>query len=41
MTIIAVVHVDDIFAVGLKTRRKRFRGELNHLVPVKHLGGFR
>ena len=33
-----VVHVDDIFAVGLKSRYiKSPRDELNHLVPVKNL----
>ena len=45
--IIAVVHVGDIFAGGLKSRWcGRFRDKLNHLVPVKKLeetrwlGGF-
>ena len=36
--IIAVVYVDDIFAVGLKNRGKTFRDELNYLVQVKNLG---
>ena len=38
IAIIAVVHVDDIFAVGLKSRCDVFRGELNRMVPVKNLG---
>ena len=38
VAIIAVVHVDDIVAVGLKSRWcDRFCDELNHLVLVKHL----
>ena len=37
IAIIAVVHVDDIFAVGLKSRCDVFRDELNRMVPVtKH-----
>ena len=36
--IIAVVHLDDIFAVGLKSRCDVFRDELNRMVPVKNLG---
>ena len=35
---IAVEHVDDIFAVGLKSRCDVFRDELNRMVPVKDLG---
>ena len=35
------LHVDDIFAVGLKSRCDVFRDELNRMVPVKHLGGLR
>ena len=38
VAIIAVVHVDDIFAVGLKSRCDAFQDELNLMVPVKHLG---
>ena len=39
---IAVVHVDDIFAVGLKKSRcDVFRDELNRMVPVKNLGELR
>ena len=41
VAIIAVVHVDDIFAVGLKSRRDVFRDELNQMVPVKNLGELR
>ena len=32
------MHVDDIFAVGLKSECDVFRDELNHIVPVKNLG---
>ena len=41
VAIIAVVHVDDIFAVGLKSRCDAFRDELNQMVPVKNLGELR
>ena len=36
--IIAVLHVDDIFAVGLKSRCDVFRDELNRMVPIMNLG---
>ena len=39
--IAVVVHVDDIFAVGLKSRCDVFRDELNRMVPVKNLGKLR
>ena len=41
VAIIAVVHVDDIFAIGLKSRCEVFRDELNRMVPVKSLGELR
>ena len=41
VAIIAVVHVDDIFAVGLNNRCDVFRDELNRMVPVKNLGELR
>ena len=41
IAIIAVIHVDDIFAVGLKSRCDVFRDELNRMVPVKYLGELR
>ena len=41
IAIIAVVHVDDIFAVGLKSRCDVFRDELNRTVSVKNLGELR
>ena len=41
VAIIAVVHVNDIFAVGLKSRCDVFRDELNRMVPVKNLGELR
>ena len=41
VAIIAVVHVDGIFAVGLKSRCDVFRDELNRMVLVKNLGELR
>ena len=41
VAIIAVVHVDNIFAVGLKSRCDVFRDESNRMVPVKNLGELR
>ena len=41
VAIIAVVYVDDIFDVDLKSRCDTFRDELNQMVPVKNLGGLR
>ena len=41
VAIIAIVHVHDIFAVGLKSRCDIFRDELNRMVPVKNLGELR
>ena len=41
VAIFAVVHVDDIFAVGLKSRCDVFRDGLNRMVPVKNLGELR
>ena len=41
VAIIAVVHVDDIFAVGLKIRYDVFQDELDRMVPVKNLGELR
>ena len=38
IAVIAVVHVDDIFAVCLKSRCDVFRDEFNRMVPVKKLG---
>ena len=35
VAIILVVHVDDIFAVELRSRCDRFRDVLNHFVPAK------
>ena len=35
------MHLDDIFAVGLKSRCDVFRDELNRMVPVKNLGELR
>ena len=41
VAIIAVVHVEDIFALGLKSRCDVFRDELNRMVPVNNLGELR
>ena len=38
VAIAAVVHVDDIFAVGQKERCDRFCVDLNRTIPVKNLG---
>ena len=38
MAITAVVHVDDIFAVGQKERCYRLCVDLNQAIPVKNLG---
>jgi len=35
VSIVTVVHVDDIFAVGLKARCDQFCEDLNRLVPLK------
>ena len=36
-----VVHVDDIFAAGEKTRRDPFGKDFNQMFPVKNLGELR
>ena len=41
VSIIAVVHVDDIFAVGRKERCDQFCEDLNRLVPINNLGELR
>ena len=41
VAIIAAVHVDDIFAVRLKSTCDVFQGELNLMVPVKNLAELR
>ena len=38
MAVTAVVHVDDIFAVGQKERSDTLCGDLNRTIPVKKLG---
>ena len=38
VSIIAVVHTDDIFAAGRKSRCDRFCDDLNRLVPINNLG---
>lgn len=35
------MHVDDIFAVGVKERCDQFGIDLNEMVPVKNLGDLR
>ena len=39
VSIVTVVHVDDIFAVGLKARCDQFCEDLNRLVPINKWGG--
>ena len=41
VSIVTVVHVDDIFAVGLKARCDQFCEDLNRLVPINNLGELR
>ena len=41
MAITAVVHVDDIFAVGQKERCDRLCVDLNQTIPVKNLGDWK
>ena len=41
VAIIAVVYVDDMFAVGLESRCDVFRDELNRMAPAKNLGQLR
>ena len=41
VAIIAVVHVYNIFAVGLKSRCDAFRDESNRMVPVRNMGELR
>ena len=38
VAITAVVHVDDIFAIGQKQRCDRLRVDLNRTIPIKNLG---
>ena len=38
VSLATVVHVDDIFAVGVKSRCDQFREDLNRHVPVNSLG---
>ena len=39
--IVAVVHVDDMFAMGLKSRCDKFCEDLNQFVPMNNLGELR
>ena len=41
VSIVTVVHVDDIFAVGRKARCDQFCEDLNRLVPINNLGELR
>ena len=41
VAITAVIHADDIFAVGRKSRCDYFREDLGRMVPVKNLGELR
>ena len=37
VSIVVVVHVDDLFAIGLKSRCDKFCKELNQFVPINNL----
>ena len=41
VSIVTVVRMDDIFAVGVKSKCDQFSRDLNRLVPVKNRGEFR
>ena len=41
VVIIVVVHVDDIFSIGLKSRCDKFGVDLNRYVPITNLGELR
>ena len=41
VSIAVVVHVDDIFSMGLKSRCDQFCEDLNQVVPINNLGVLR
>ena len=41
VSIVTVMHVDDIFAAGLMARCDQFCDDLNRLVPINNLGELR
>ena len=41
VVMIVVVHVDEIFSIGLKSRCDKFGVDLNHYVPITNLGELR
>ena len=41
VSIVVVVHVDDLFAIGLKSRCDKFCEDLNQFVPINNLGELR
>ena len=41
VTLIVIVHVDDIFCAGVKSRCARFGADLNQYVPISNLGELR
>lgn len=41
VTMVVVVHVDDIFSIGRKSRCVRFGEDLNRYVPISNLGGLK
>ena len=41
VSLVTVVHVDDIFAVGRRARCDQFCEDLNRLVPINNLGELR
>ena len=41
IAMVAVVHVDGVFYIGLKSRREKFGMDLNEYVPISNLGELR
>ncbi|CAB1120305.1 unnamed protein product [Ectocarpus sp. CCAP 1310/34] len=41
VTMVVVIHVDDIFSIGLKSRCDQFGVDLNRYVPISNLGELR
>ena len=41
VVMVVVVHVDDIFSIGLKSRRDKFGVDLNRYVPITNFGELR
>ena len=41
LSMVVVVHVDDIFSIGRKSKCDQFSRDLNHYVPITNLGELR